>query len=103
MQDDAASEFQQLRKELLKDTKEANARMMSAMQASGADPMSFLPEARPGVFSGRGGSESHYFMQAESGTKTKVRKLKEEYQQLLLDRLRSCASYKSAEDPWMSP
>eukprot|EP00439_Symbiodinium_sp_Y106_P046912 s7180_g6.t1 len=71
LEEDAASEFQQLRKELLKDTKEANARMVSVMQASAGDPMAFLPE---------------------------VQKLKEEYQQLLLDRLRSCGSYKPAED-----
>ena len=48
LEEDAASEFQQLRKELLKDTKEANARMVSVMQASAGDPMAFLPEARPG-------------------------------------------------------
>ncbi|CAE7701651.1 Smyd1 [Symbiodinium pilosum] len=63
--------LQQVRQELLKETKEVNAKMVTAMQDARGDPTAFLPE---------------------------VQRLKEEYQQLLRDRLRSCNSFKAAAE-----
>ena len=67
-----AESFQQVRQELLKETKDINARMVSVMQASKGDPMVFLSE---------------------------VKELKEEYHRNLRDRLRGSSSFKvGAED-----
>ena len=86
--------LQQMRQELLKETKEVNAKMVTTMQDARGDPTAFLPEV-PAFFA----CHCHVFgVHTAAAAQMKVQRLKEEYQQLLRDRLRSCNSFKAAAE-----